>query len=84
MTKETNSKEDINEKLKELVITRIEAQMPSNLKLSMGSCDSLTKGEMIKHVQAGDEQGQQIVNMHLNFIRALTSRKLITEVNKVI
>ena len=37
----TAHREEISELLKELVITRIEAQMPSNLKMSIGSYGNL-------------------------------------------
>lgn len=79
----SEEKQEISEKIKQLVIARIEAQMPSNLKLSMGFGGSLTKEEMIEHVKAGDEQGVHIVNMHINFIKALTTGKLMKEVNSV-
>jgi len=73
----------INDKIKELVIARIDAKMPSNLKISIGSNGSLSKEEMIDHVRKGDEEGKQIVQMHLNFIKAVTSGQLIKEVNTI-
>jgi hypothetical protein len=75
--------EEINESMKELVIARIEAKMPSHIKLSIGGIGSMSKEEMIKAVKRGDEQGEQIVNMHLNFIKAVTSGEFIRELNKV-
>jgi len=80
---EEKDKEKVNEKQKEIVIARIEAQLPSNLKLSIGSGESLTKQEMIKHVEDGDEQGKQIMNMHINFIKAISSGKLAKELSSV-
>ncbi len=76
-------KEEINDKIKELVIARIDAKMPSNLKISIGSSGSLSKEEMIDHVRKGDEEGKQIVQMHLNFIKAVTSGQFIKEVNAI-
>jgi len=75
--------EEFNEKIKELVIARIDARMPSNIKMSVGNKGSLSKEEMIEHVKKGDETGRQIVRMHLNFIKAVTSGKLIREVSQV-
>ncbi|MBR9683189.1 hypothetical protein GOV03_01495 [Candidatus Woesearchaeota archaeon] len=75
--------ENIKKSLKELVIARIEARMPSHIKLSMGGVGSMSKEEMIKHVKEGDEQGEQIVKMHLNFIKAITSGEFIRELNSV-
>ena len=76
-------KSEISEEIKKLVIARIDARMPANLKMSIGASGSLSKEEMIEHVKAEDEQGAHIVNMHINFIKALTSGKLIKEVNSV-
>lgn len=76
-------KEEINEEVKKLVIARIDARMPPNIKISIGGEGSLSKEEMIEHVKRGDEQGKQIVKMHLNFIKAVTSGELIKELNKV-
>jgi hypothetical protein len=83
MKEKEKSYESVNEKLKELVITKINAELPSNLRMSMGSEGVLTKEDMIKHVRAGDKQGKQIVDMHVNFIKALVSGELIEEINSV-
>lgn len=66
--KETDNK--AKEKLKEVVIMRIEA-IPSNLRLSVGGGKSLTKEEMIEHVKKEDDIGKQIINSHLSFMRAV-------------
>jgi hypothetical protein len=62
--------EEINQEMKEVVIMRIES-MPSNLRLSIGNNQSLTKEEMIKHVREEDVTGKQIINSHLSFMRAI-------------
>lgn len=62
--------EKINQEMKEVVIMRIES-MPSNLKLSIGNNQSLTKEEMIKHVREEDDTGRQIINSHISFMRAI-------------
>jgi predicted ABC-type ATPase len=74
--------EKINESIKKLVIARIEAHLPSNIKLSIGGSGSMSKEEMIEHVKEADEQGMQIIMMHLNFIKAVTSGELIKELNR--
>ena len=79
--KPTNN--EINEKLKDLVITKIDAGLPSNLKISVGSQGVLTKEEMIQHVKKGDKQGRQIIDMHLNFMKALTSGEIMREINSI-
>ena len=83
MKKKKSKKGKINEKLKELVIARIDAQLPSNLKISIGGGGSLNKAEMIKHIKEEDEQGIQIIKMHVNFIKAVTSGQLMKEVRSI-
>jgi len=75
--------QEINEEVKKLVIARIDARMPPNIKISIGNGGSLSKEEMIEHVKKGDEKGIQIIEMHLNFIKAVTSGKLIEEFNTI-
>lgn len=74
MTKKYKKKEEILNELKETVIMRIDA-LPSNLKLSIGGGESLTKEEMIRHVKEGDETGKQIINSHLSFMQAIARGK---------
>lgn len=84
MKEKTNSQKIIlDEDVKKLVIARIEAQMPSNLRLSIGAEGSLDKEKMIEHVKNGDDVGSQIVHAHLNFIKAQASGQLISTLNTV-
>lgn len=73
----------IEEEIKELVITRIEAQLPSHLKLSIGSSGSMTKEEMIEHIKKGDEVGQKIINSHMAFLKALVNGELVKAITSV-
>ena len=78
---------EISDKIKELVIMKIEANMPSNLKLSIGSYPgTLTKEELIKHVKAGDEIGKEIVRAQMSFLKAVASgefaQKLVSVQNE--
>jgi len=75
------SEENKEDKLKELVLARIDI-MPPNLKLSIGGFGTFTKQELSEHVRKGDKAGKQIVQMQVNFIRALTSGKLIETLNQ--
>ncbi len=79
----TAHREEISELLKELVITRIEAQMPSNLKMSIGSYGSFTKNQLIQHVTDDDEIGRQVMKMHIRFIRAQANGQLVDALNSV-
>lgn len=70
---------ELSERIKELVIARIEARMSKNLRLSVGSNgSSLTKSQIIEHINSGDEIGKQIVRVHLNFLRAQATGELNT------
>lgn len=75
------TEEKIDEGLKELVLARIEV-MPQNLRLSIGNFGTFTKQKMIESVKKGDEAGKQIIQMQMNFIKSLTSGKLINTINK--
>lgn len=70
------NKNEINETIKNSVIARIDAQVPSNLKLAMGSYGGMSKEEMIEHVKNGDEIGRQIIKRHLQFLKAIASGEL--------
>ncbi len=84
MNKKTDStKNEIDERARELVIARVEAQMSPNLRLSVGAEGSLDKEEMIEHVEKGDETGKQIVEAHLNFIKAQASGQLVSALTSV-
>ncbi|MBU1129570.1 MAG: hypothetical protein KJ949_03000 [Nanoarchaeota archaeon] len=80
MTEEEN-KIKKEEGIKELVLARINF-MPSNYKLSIGSEGTFTKDELIQQVSAGSEIGNQVITMQMNFIRALTSGKLLKTINQ--
>jgi hypothetical protein len=63
----------IDPEIKELVLWRIESEIPSNFKLSIGGGESLSKEQLKEHVEAEDQIGLQIIKMQLNFIKALSS-----------
>jgi len=73
----------IDEEIKKLVVARIEAQISPNLKLSIGSNESLDKNEMIEHVMKNDEVGKQIIQVHLNFIKSQASGQLASALSSV-
>lgn len=73
----------INEKMKEIVIARIEAQVPSDYKLYIGSYGGFNKEELIEHVRKGDEIGEFIVKSHISFMKALASGEFMRAVNSV-
>lgn len=77
-----SEEKEIKEELKEIVIMRIEA-IPSNLKLAIGNNKSLTKEEMIKHVKDGDFIGEQIINSHISFMKAVANGEVTKAITTV-
>lgn len=76
MKEENNFQEEKNKQLVDLVIARIDSQVSPNLKLSIGGGQTLSKEEMINHVKKGDETGKQLIELHLNFIKAQATGQL--------
>jgi hypothetical protein len=74
-------REQKNPEVKELVLARINV-MPPNYKLSVGNQGTFTKEQLIENVGKGNEIGNQIIDMQMNFIKALTSGKLMETINK--
>ena len=58
------------EEIKELVIARLQT-LPAGKGLSIGSSGNFTKEELIDHVQSGDEVGKKIIEVEMNFLKAL-------------
>lgn len=78
-----SSENDISEKIKEIVIAKIESNMSSNLKLSIGSYGTLTKEQLIEHVRKGDEVGKQIVKAHMSFLKAIANGELVKGITSI-
>lgn len=75
---------NLNENTKELVITRIKAEMPDNLRLCIGQEGGGLSGiQMIEHIRNDDEIGKQIIESHLNFIKAQFNGQLLSALNSV-
>ena len=83
MSQEKQNSDEINEKIKELVIARIEARMSPNLRLSIGQEGSLDKEQLIEHVKKADSVGRQIIKVHLNFMKAQASGQLTRALNSI-
>ena len=64
------SKETISEDIKQLVILRLET-LPSDKKISIGSYGDFKKEELIAHVEKEDQIGKKMVEVELEFLRAL-------------
>ncbi len=75
---DSEKKIEITEQMKEIVLARIDAQVPSNLKLSVGSAGGMNKEQIMEHIRKGDDIGRQIVQAHLRFLRAQSNGKVTT------
>lgn len=75
--------EETNEKIRDLVLARIDAQVPSNLRLFIGSSNGMSKEQIMEHVRKGDEIGKQIIKMHVNFMRAVVKGEVTNLINSV-
>jgi len=62
-------RQEISEKIKELVIARLDA-ISSNKKISIGNYGEFTKEELIEGVRSGSEVGKKIIEVELEFLRA--------------
>ena len=60
---------ELKEQLKKLVLERINV-MPDTLRMAIGSVE-LTKEDLIQRVREEDELGKQVMEMELEFLRAL-------------
>lgn len=67
-------KTQINPELKEIIIRRIESsKLPENIQLSVGglSQEPMNLQEVVQHVQDEDETGIKIIEMELEYLKAL-------------
>lgn len=66
-------KEKIKREIKELVIARLEVSgfLPRGKKISIGSSGEFTKDELIEHVKKEDNIGKKIVEIELEYLRAI-------------
>jgi hypothetical protein len=63
---EEKNKEDI----RELVIARLQT-LPNDKGVSIGSVGNFTKDDLIQHVESGDAIGDKIIEVEMNFLKAL-------------
>jgi len=65
-----------DEEIRKLVIERIKA-MSDEAGLVVGGDKKMTKAEMIENVEKGSNEGKQIVDMQMTFLRDMASGKLM-------
>ncbi len=70
----TEQKEKIDPELKEIVLYRlISSKLPDNIQMAIGyiSGEPMGMREIIEHVKKEDETGKIIIEMELNYLKAL-------------
>lgn len=65
-----------DEEIRKLVVERIKA-MSDEAGLIIGGDKKMSKAEMIENVQKGSDEGKQIVDMQMTFLRDMASGKLM-------
>ena len=60
----------ISEDVKKLVIFRLDT-LPPGKKISIGSSGEFSKEDLIMHVRQGDDIGKKIVEVEMEFLRAI-------------
>jgi len=79
MIEETKmSERETSKDIKELVIARLDV-LPPGKKVSIGSVGEFDKNELIEHVRKDDEIGQKIIEVELNYLRALKEGTLLNK-----
>ncbi len=70
----TELKEKIDHELKELILYRLmSSNLPDNIEMAIGdiSGEPMGMNELIEHVKQEDETGKIIIEMELNYLKAL-------------
>ncbi|MBI2664504.1 hypothetical protein HYX10_04140 [Candidatus Woesearchaeota archaeon] len=67
--------EKITEDVKKLVVFRL-GTLPPGKKISIGSSGEFSKDELVTHVNKGDEIGRKIIEVELEFLRAMKEGSL--------
>lgn len=68
--------EEISREIKELIVARLDA-IPQDKKISIGKYGDFTKDELIDNVKNSSEVGRKIVEIELEFLRAMKQGVII-------
>ena len=63
----------VTEEERKLVLARLES-MPSNMKLSIGSREPLSKTQLISHIKGADPVGDKFVEIQLTYLRTIAKK----------
>ncbi len=68
----------IQEDIRRLVVERIKVSS-DNLRIAVGSEGPKSVGEMIESVKQGDDEGKQIIEAHIDFLKAMATGKIYSD-----
>lgn len=68
----------VNEDFKKLVYVRVQA-LPDNTVVSIGGSGDISKAELLKHVEQGDEIGQKMYEIERAFFESLKNGSIYDE-----
>lgn len=77
-TKKSVEREISDVEIRRIVVERLKT-LPSGKQVSIGSEKSFTKDELIDKVQSGDAVGEKMVEIELEFLRAMKAGVLLDE-----
>lgn len=80
---DSDKKIEITEQMKEIVLAKIDAQVPSNLRLFVGDRGGMNKEQIMEHVRRGDEIGKDIILAHIRFLRAVANGEVTKAIASV-
>lgn len=68
-------KSKLDKDIKELVKARLNV-LPKNINISIGAEGTFDKNELIEHVDKGDQIGQKIAQVEMEFLQAIKQGEL--------
>lgn len=78
MAKQNQTKKVTDEEIRRLVIERLRT-FPTGKRLSVGQEGTFTKEELISHIEEEDSIGKKIIEIQLEYLRALGKGKIFDE-----
>ncbi|HUD07318.1 MAG TPA: hypothetical protein VMR34_05530 [Candidatus Saccharimonadales bacterium] len=61
---------ELDKEFQKLVLARLQA-LPADASISIGDVGTIDKIQLLKHVEDGDEIGKKIIEVDIEFLRAL-------------
>ena len=72
----------ISKALKELVLYKLDTEVPAHFKMSIGKEGTFTRDQLKEEVKNDSDVGEMYVKMQLNFMRSLMNGEISTALAK--